>query len=414
MGDKGSTVIDPNTLLSPEDKAAKVYQAIRDGDLDTIAAMALSTDGLLSDDIRREVWPLFLGYADFTADGIKLHNVTRPDWETLPPHKDEDQVRLDVERSFVYYPKNMSPRETTERKKELSRVIIEVLRRHPMLCYFQGFHDICQVFLLVLGVEDAVIATEHIALLRIRDFMLPSLAPALDHLHLLYPLLLSADKPLCEHLSRTRPFFALAATLTLYAHDIQEYSNIARLFDVFLATDPVFPLYLFAQVVLQRRDELFDIPDDEPEMLHSVLSKLPKPLDLEGLINKALMLLEKFPPENLSTWRQISNKSVLKTSRRSGVILKGQTKRISGDLQEAEQLLLKQISEIERKKKIDKLCEQIAKYKPQIVTIGAAVIVGIGAVAVVALRKNGYTLALPELVNPVGLVKSVFGIFRRT
>jgi hypothetical protein len=41
----------------------------------------------------------------------------------------------------------------------------------------------------------------------------------------------------------------LAATLTLYAHDIQEYSNIARLFDVFLAMDPVFPLYLFAQVL---------------------------------------------------------------------------------------------------------------------------------------------------------------------
>jgi hypothetical protein len=38
--------------------------------------------------------------------------------------------------------------------------------------------------------------------------------------------------------------------LTLYAHDIQEYSNIARLFDVFLAMDPVFPLYLFAEVRL--------------------------------------------------------------------------------------------------------------------------------------------------------------------
>ena len=142
----------------------------------------------------------------------------------------------------------MSPRETNDRKRDLSRVINEVLRRHPKLCYFQGFHDICQVFLLVLGAEGAALATEHIALLRIRDFMLPSLAPALDHLHLLYPVLLSADRELCLHLSRTKPFFALAATLTLYAHDIQEYSNIARLFDVFLAADPVFPIYLFAQV----------------------------------------------------------------------------------------------------------------------------------------------------------------------
>lgn len=78
--------------------------------------------------------------------------------------------------------------------------------------------------------------------------MLPSMSPALGHLHLLYPLLYAADPKLCDHISRTQPFFALAATLTLYAHDIQEYSDIARLFDVLLAMDPVFPVYLFAEV----------------------------------------------------------------------------------------------------------------------------------------------------------------------
>lgn len=93
-----------------------------------------------------------------------------------------------------------------------------------------------------------MVAVEHIALLRIRDFMLPSMQPAIDHLRLLFPLLNATDPQLSAHLSRTQPFFALAATLTLYAHDIQEYSNIARLFDVFLATDPIFPLYLFAEV----------------------------------------------------------------------------------------------------------------------------------------------------------------------
>lgn len=27
------------------------------------------------------------------------------DWDGLKPHTDEDQVQLDVHRSFVYYPK---------------------------------------------------------------------------------------------------------------------------------------------------------------------------------------------------------------------------------------------------------------------------------------------------------------------
>lgn len=51
--------------------------------------------------------PLFLGYSDFTRDGVKPVITARDDWEKLPPHKDEDQVRLDVDRSFVYYPKSM-------------------------------------------------------------------------------------------------------------------------------------------------------------------------------------------------------------------------------------------------------------------------------------------------------------------
>lgn len=29
------------------------------------------------------------------------------DWRNLPRHRDEDQVKLDVDRSFVYYPNGM-------------------------------------------------------------------------------------------------------------------------------------------------------------------------------------------------------------------------------------------------------------------------------------------------------------------
>lgn len=186
-----------------------------------------------------------------------------------------------------------------------------------MLSYFQGFHDIVQVFLLVLGVDDAAAAVSHLSLLRIRDFMLPSLDPSIAHLHLL-PSILQAESPkLRQHLSQTRPFFALAATLTLYAHDIQEYSDISRLFDFLLAHGAVVSLYFFAIIILSRREELFEIPADEPEMLHSVLSKLPKPLDLEALIAQTVSLYERCPPEKLPfrAWAKVSPFSVLKTTR---------------------------------------------------------------------------------------------------
>lgn len=41
-----------------------------------------------------------------------------------------------------------------------------------MLHYFQGYHDIVQVLLLVLGTDAAVPAVSRLSLLRIRDFML--------------------------------------------------------------------------------------------------------------------------------------------------------------------------------------------------------------------------------------------------
>ena len=134
------------------------------------------------------------------------------------------------------------------RKQELSDVITEVLRRYPALCYFQGYHDIVQVILLVLGSDQAPSTVTRLSLLRIRDFMLPSLDAAISHLHLLPAILDTVDPTVRRHLSQTQPFFALAATLTLYAHDIQEYGDIARLFDFFLAREAVIPVYFFAVV----------------------------------------------------------------------------------------------------------------------------------------------------------------------
>lgn len=89
--------------------------------------------------------------------------------------------------------------------------------------------------------------------------MLPTLSGAESHLHLLPAILYAADKQLYQHLSgatQPTPFFALAATLTLYAHDIEEYGDIARLFDYLLASEAAVPVYLFAVVGLTCIDHI--------------------------------------------------------------------------------------------------------------------------------------------------------------
>ncbi len=127
-------------------------------------------------------------------------------------------------------------------------MILSVLRRHPMLHYFQGYHDIVQVVLLVLGIDAAPLAAARLSILRIRDFMLPSMSGTEPHLRLLPTILHAVDPTLATHLSQTQPFFALPATLTLYAHVIEEYGSIARLFDFLIAHEAVISVYLFASV----------------------------------------------------------------------------------------------------------------------------------------------------------------------
>lgn len=294
-----------------------------------------------------------------------------------------------MNRSFIYYPKNESGEQLDRRKAQLSAVITQVLRQYPMLSYFQGFHDIVQVFLLVLGVDHAAQAVSHLALLRIRDFMLPSLAPSIAHLQLLPAILSAVDPMLCQHLSQTQPFFALAATLTLYAHDIQEYSDIARLFDFLLAHGAVVSVYFFAIIILSRRDELFEIPAEEPEMLHSVLSKLPKPLDLEALISRTMTVFSKHPPERLpfQAWSKISPFSVLKTTRKSIG---------TQNLQAGLDLFAMQALQLRRTELREQALALLWKYRRPATSFGLAVCVGVVSIW---LRRGGMNHGIPGFLS---------------
>ena len=302
-----------------------------------------------------------------------------PPWESLPPHKDEDQVQLDVNRAFIYYPNNQTPSQLAHQKTLLSTLIISLLRTHPYLCYFQGYHDIAQVLLLLLPPRLQLPSLTRLSLFHIRDFMLPSLSPAITQLHLIPSILHLADPQLWHHLSTTQPFFALSGTLTMYAHDITTLGEITRLFDALLARDPPFTLYLFAAIVCSRREELFDTPRDEPEILHSILSKLPAPLDLEGLIAEAARLEARFPPERLPAWRGVSRWSVLKTGRRRAGSGQGE---VPVEVEQGRVWFERQVKELrweERKKEVKKW---VWRHRGPARAVGIAVLVAVVAVLV--------------------------------
>ncbi|KAH6629444.1 rab-GTPase-TBC domain-containing protein [Boeremia exigua] len=387
------------SALSPalEAKRALVATACAARDVAALVELAASTHGLLSDSLRRTAWPLLLGCADAQPPETP--------WQDLAAHAEEAQVDLDVNRAFVYYPPDSKP-ELARRKQELSAVILDVLRRHPALSYFQGYHDIVQVVYLVLGPRAAAPAAARLSLLRIRDFMLSSIEPAIAQLELLRPLLRAADPELYAHLPESSATFALAGTITMFAHNIQEYRDITRLFDFFLTQHTVMPLYFFAAVALSRRDELLDIPHEDDDILHVMLSKLPDPFDIEFHIARAKELYAALPPDSLASWEwwRISSSSVLKTSATLADI-----QRLT--LEDGERYFAQQEKEVRRQQYQKNLRRQVTKsikharlrvwYYRRYGAVGLAVLVG------------AYALWLGKDLNPDTSKPPLFGYLSR-
>ena len=63
---------------------------------------------LTSIPFRRRTGPILLGHApDASNESAPAPNSdSQIPWQKLPPHRDECQVQLDVERSFIYYPES--------------------------------------------------------------------------------------------------------------------------------------------------------------------------------------------------------------------------------------------------------------------------------------------------------------------
>jgi len=124
--------------------------------------------------------------------------------------------------------------------------------------------------------------------------------------------------------------------------------------------------------VISRKKELLEIEPDEPEMLHSVLSKLPKPLNLEKLISDTVDLFHYHPPQTLpnNAWYNVSEYSVLKTTHEPDQLDK-QT------LKDGENLFAKQVTQLRRAEFLMKLYSRIQKYRRPAKTVGVALLVGI-------------------------------------
>lgn len=92
--------------------------------------------------------------------------------------------------------------------------------------------------------------------------------------------------------------FALPWFLTWFGHSLNRYKDVVRLYDFFLASPKLMPLYVATSLVIQRRDEVLAV-DCDMASIHYQLSRIPDDLDFEEILNRASILYEKYPPEQV-------------------------------------------------------------------------------------------------------------------
>lgn len=92
--------------------------------------------------------------------------------------------------------------------------------------------------------------------------------------------------------------FALPWYLTWFGHSLNQYRDVVRLYDYFLASAPLMPLYVAASLVIDRRQEVFEIGCDMAS-IHCLLSQIPDNLDFELILERASKLYKKHPPNKI-------------------------------------------------------------------------------------------------------------------
>lgn len=262
-------------------------------DVGTLKQFCISRGGLLSDDIRKKTWHKLL-----SADVENI--LQKPDEETLHGHRDYQQVVMDVNRSLKRFPPGMEVDVRMAMQDQLVDCIMRTLVHHEDLHYYQGFHDIVVTFLLVVGEDVTFALMDKLCRNHLRDFMGKTMEKTTTILNYLYPIIGRASPELRAFMEKaeTGTIFSLSWLITWYGHVLNDFTDIVRLYDFFIACHPLMPIYLAAAIVLYREDAVLAVECEMP-YIHSLLSRIPDDLPFEMLIARAGDLFIQFPPEKL-------------------------------------------------------------------------------------------------------------------
>ena len=302
-----------------------VSDAIALNDFAELTMLALSSEGLIDDALRRKAWPILLHVSpdSMQADSETLHTTRERKWGFFLFASSEEknhyastlhQIELDVNRSYSHLQESPV---FDHKRKSLSELLSLFFSRNSDLYYFQGFHDVaalCQDVLLDSSLSLAVLEklSRHYIL---RDAHRKDFTCTEATLHMIPELVSRTNKEIGVILSLASPFWAVSMIISLFSHDLPSHDAVARIFDVVIVSPPVFPIYLTAALVLTPKvsDALSRLENPDTADIHDLLRKAASTnfesyTNANALVALAKKLLVQVPPRELLDWSKVNCK----------------------------------------------------------------------------------------------------------
>eukprot|EP00210_Caulerpa_lentillifera_P005148 g4920.t1 len=253
--------------------------------------------GLVTAQLRKRVWPLLLD-VDLTE------NVTFEQYHTLGRQSNDFRsiISVDVHRSLFHYYDESEEFEKRQQHYKLERLLNAVICYHEgEVHYYQGLHDIASVLLLTLGEASAFKVLCKLSNNRLRDCTRSTLEPVAELLNLQVPILKRLDPVLGKHVERMDIpcYFAISWFITWFSHDVPHFHEACRLFDFFLASHPMMPLYIGAAGMQAAKTDLLKL--SEMSEMHNALVNLKVNCysTTDEVILKAISLYHHHPPRKI-------------------------------------------------------------------------------------------------------------------
>jgi hypothetical protein len=313
-----SEIIDNETDERIDSHLTSILNCLTKSDVKGLQSLATINGGFLSDRLRQKIWPKLL----------KLNVIEtspRPDSQTIESHPFYNQVLLDVNRSLKRFPPSIGSTQRISMTDSLVRLIMRVLIKNPELYYFQGYHDICVTFLLIMGEEMAFYIVNKLSKTHFKVFMEETMESTADLLDIIPIILKLENVELSQHIEKSSvgTIYPLSWVITWFSHVLKKYEDVARLFDFFLVSHRLMPFYLTVAIILYKQKEILTI-DCEMSSMHHFLTNIVECDDLpfDSLIGKALTLIDKYPPNEMIKMQEIQKKKRLEMEKRKYSLLK--------------------------------------------------------------------------------------------